>query len=106
MKRGMVVLAIILGSLAIVFGCTDDEQENGPETSLVREEVLRIAEQTAESEGFDISEYDMTGCHYESTGEDGTWTVFYELKPPTPPGGHFMVSVDDQTKQATLTRGE
>jgi hypothetical protein len=35
-----------------------------------------------------------------------TWTVFYQLKPPTPPGGHFLVSVDDRTKKATLARGE
>lgn len=106
MKKRIVVLAILFGSLAVVSGCADDKQENGPETSLDRAEVLQIAEQTAESEGYDIVEYNMTGCHYDSTGEDHTWTVFYELKPPTPPGGHFMVSIDDQTKEATLMQGE
>ncbi len=125
MKKRIVVLAILLGSLAAVFGCADDRQEDGtetsidraevpqiveqtdgPDTSLTRIEVLQIAEQTAESEGYDIVEYNMTGCHYDSTGEDHTWTVFYELKPPTPPGGHFMVSIDDQTKEATLAHGE
>jgi len=48
----------------------------------------------------------MTGCHYEFTEKDHTWTVFFQLKPPTPPGGHFTVYVDDQTKKATLMRGK
>ena len=106
MKTRIVILAVLLGSLAAVFGCVDDRQENGQETGLARTEVLRIAEQTAESEGYDIGEYNMTGCHYEFTSEDHMWTIFYELKPPTPPGGHFMVSIDDRTKEATLMQGE
>ena len=75
-------------------------------TNLARAEVLQIAEATARSEGYDVSKYNMTACHYEFTRKDHTWTVFYELKPPAPPGGHFMVSIDDQTKKASLAHGE
>ena len=78
----------------------------GADNQLTEAEVIRIAEQTAKAEGFDLARYDRTGCHYEYTEKNKTWTVFYQLKPPTPPGGHFLVSVDDRTKKATLARGE
>ncbi len=71
-----------------------------------QKEVITIAEATAKAEGFDLAEYDMTGCHYQFTNPDGTWTVFFQMKPPTPPGGHFNVTVNNQTRSATLMRGE
>jgi hypothetical protein len=73
---------------------------------LTKDEVIRIAEDTAKSEGFDIRKYNMTGCHYEYIRKDGTWTVLFELKPPTPPGGHFLVWINDKTKEAKLMHGE
>ena len=106
MKNRIVVIVILLGALPAVIGCAADKRENGHETKLTKAEVLRIAEVTAKSEGYDVRKYNMTGCHYEFTRKDHTWTVFYELKPPTPPGGHFLVWIDDQTKKATLARGE
>lgn len=81
-------------------------QENVSKTNLAESEVLRIAEATVKSEGYDVDKYNRTGCHYEFIHKDHTWTVFYELKPPTPPGGHFMISIDDQTKKAKLVHGE
>ena len=75
-------------------------------TILTKEEVLKIAQAKAKKEGYDLKKYDMKGCHYQFTRKDHTWTVFFELKPPTPPGGHFMVWVDDQTKEAKLMPGE
>ena len=81
--------------------------KSAPSTAqMTKKEVLLIAEAKAKSEGYDIAKYNMTGCHYEFTHKDRTWTVFYELKPPTPPGGHFFVSVNDQTKEARLAHGE
>jgi hypothetical protein len=80
--------------------------ENRPETNLTEAEVLRIAEETAKAQGLDVGKYNMAGCHYELTRKDRTWTVFYQLKPPTPPGEHFGVSVDDRTRKATLWLGE
>ena len=106
MKKRIVAFAILIGVLQSAFGCAEQKRETQPETSLARAEVLQIAEATARSEGYDVSKYNMTGCHYEFTSKDHTWTVFYELEPPAPPGGHFMVSIDDQTKKATLARGE
>ncbi len=106
MNNPIVALAVLFGALLAVVGCAKPSQENQPKTNLAKAEVLRIAEATAKSEGYDVDKYDMTGCHYEYTDKDKTWTVFYRLKPPTPPGGHFMVWIDDQTKKATVAPGE
>ncbi len=73
---------------------------------LTKDQVLRIAEETAKAEGYDLAKYDMTGCHYEYTAKDRSWTVFFAIKPPTPPGGHFGVIIDDPTGKARLMRGE
>ena len=106
MKKRIVVFAIFLGALLATFGYVKQMRETQSKTYLAEAEVLQIAEATAKSEGYDVRKYNMTGCDYEFTRKDHTWTVFYELKPPTPPGGHFMVSIDDQTKKASLTHGE
>jgi hypothetical protein len=106
MKKRIVVFAISLGVLLATFGCVKQMRETQSETNLAKAEVLQIAEEKAKSEGYDVRKYNMTGCYYEFTRKDHTWTVFYELKPPAPPGEHFMVSIDDQTKKASLARGE
>jgi len=105
MKAQITILACVLAAMFSGFGCAQ-QQSGKTEAQLSKNEVVRIAEAKARSEGFDLQKYNMTGCHYEFTEKDHTWTVFFQLKPPTPPGGHFMVSVDDQTKKATLMRGE
>ena len=106
MKKQIAVLIILFEVLTTAHGCTEPKQKNEPEANLTRAEVLRIAVETAKSEGYDIPKYNMTGCHYEYTRKDHTWIVFYELKPPTPPGGHFTVTIDDRTKEATLFQGK
>jgi hypothetical protein len=106
MKAHVAILACLIVSVFLSAGCAWGDNWNKTDSQLTRDEAIRIAEATARSEGFDIQKYNVTGCHYEFTRKDRTWTVFFELKPPTPPGGHFMVSVHDQTKKATLMRGE
>ena len=106
MNDRTLALAALLVSLAAAVGCERASRGNRPEANLTRAEVLRIAESAARSEGYDVGKYDMTGCDCESTAEGRTWTVSYDLKPLTPPGGHFMVSIDDKTRKATLARGE
>ncbi len=96
------VTTLLLGFVLAGFGCTNLKRGQTTGANLLKVEVLRIAEVTAISAGYEIRKYNMTGCHYEFTRKDLSWTVFYELKSPTPPGGHFMVSVDDLTRKATL----
>ena len=104
MTMRITVLSLVLAFLLAPIGC--GQRAKTPEPQLTKDEVISIAEATARAEGFDIRKYNMTGCHYEFTDKDHTWTVFFELKPPTPPGGHFLVVVDDQTKKATFMPGE
>ena len=104
MKAQITILICVLAAMFSGFGCA--QQSGTTEAQLQKNEVVRIAEAKARSEGFDLQKYNMTGCHYEFTEKDHTWTVFFQLKPPTPPGGHFTVCVDDQTKKATLMRGK
>jgi hypothetical protein len=104
MKAQITILICVLAVMFWGFGCAHQGGKTGAQ--LPKNEVIRIAEAKARSEGFDLGKYNMTGCHYELTEKDRTWTVFFQLKPPTPPGGHFMVIVDDGTKKATLMRGE
>jgi hypothetical protein len=106
MKTRVALLLCLIASVFLNSGCAGVADGSNTKTQLSREEVIQIAEAIARSEGFDIHKYKLTGCHFEFTSKDRTWTVFFELKPPTPPGGHFAVSVDDQTKKATLMRGE
>lgn len=75
-------------------------------TKLTKDEVVKIAQTQVKQEGFNLTKYILKGCYYEFTEKDKTWTVNFERKPPTPPGGHFSVYVDDQTKKATLMHGE
>jgi hypothetical protein len=106
MKMQIVVGTILFVVLFAIIGCTEANRDQAPGARLTQEEVIQIAKDTAKSDGYDLGKYNMTGCHYEFTRKDNTWTVFFELKPPTPPGGHFMVLVDDRTKKATLVPGE
>ena len=76
------------------------------QSNLTKDEVIHIAEDTAKAKGYKLSDYDMTGCHYEFIGKDHTWWVFFELKPPGFPGGHFLVWIDDETKKAELRGGQ
>ena len=104
MKAQITIITCVLAAMFSGLGCA--HQSGTTEAQLPKNEVIRIAEAKARSEGFDLQKYTMTGCHYEFTEKDHTWTVFFQLKPPTPPGGHFVVCVDDQTKKATLMRGK
>jgi hypothetical protein len=94
----MIILAVFESAMA-------DSSKNTVST-LARNEAIQLAEEKAKSEGIDLLKYNMTGCHYAFLHKDHTWSVFFEMKPPTPPGGHFIVTVDDRTKTTTLMYGE
>lgn len=104
MKKGF--LTIVALACLLVVGCSNGTQRDQGTARLEQDEVITIAKAKAEQEGFNLSKYDLKGCYYEFTRKDRTWTVFFELMPPTPVGGHFQVWVDDKTGKTTLMRGE
>ena len=72
---------------------------------LTQAKVIRLAREAAEREGIKLDRYKEPEANYEFTRKDGTWTVFFDGKVPTP-GNHFMVWVNDGTKKTKVMRGE
>lgn len=53
-------------------------------------EAIAEAERAAREAGYRVDEYDCLDVTSDRFG----WRVFYQLRPPTPVGGHFSVLVD------------
>ena len=106
-------VSIVTACLAIGCGRADNaltpqhgQLVKAPNTKLTEAEVLDLVSQFATKQKIEIKNYEITGCHYEYVRNDGNWVVFFALKPPTPPGAHFTVTVDDETKAIELIHGE
>lgn len=69
-------------------------------------DVVRIAGRAATAAGYKLADYQEPEAHFEFVRKDGSWTVFYVMKPPTLPGGHFQVWVDDKTGKTQVMPGE
>jgi len=86
-------------------GCVNARQITDASARLTKNEVLLIAKAKAIQEGFDLDDFNITGCRYY-VEDDETWTVFFEMKPPIVVGGHFLVWVNDLTREAVLMHGQ
>jgi hypothetical protein len=71
---------------------------------LSQAEVIRIATQAAERDGFRIADYKQPEAHYEFTRKDRSWTVFFDGRVAMP-GNHFGVHVNDLTGETQIHRG-
>ena len=102
------LLAVVLLVLCLVgSGCKPSGQGNVPGANLTKSQVIKVARTEARKEGFDLNKYDLKAVDYANTGERvQTWTVSFYGKPPTRPGDHFLIWVDDRTLDAKLMRGE
>ena len=96
----------MLATLLLFAGCVNGRRGINISTNLTKKEVLLIAKAKAIQEGFDLDDFDMTGCHYEYIGDEDMWTVFFEMKPPIVVGGHFLVEVNDVTRESILMHGQ
>tara|TARA_B100001094_G_C17726945_1_gene574722 strand:+ start:80 stop:406 length:327 start_codon:yes stop_codon:yes gene_type:complete len=101
MKKKLILHCQLMGILLGLTACRSYQR-----MKLEKSEVVEIAETAIVNQGYEINKYDMTGCHFEYTVRNQTWSVFYEQKAPTPPGAHFIVLVDDQTRKATVAHGQ
>jgi hypothetical protein len=63
---------------------------------------VQIAERLATRHGYKLSDYQSPQV---LAGDASHWMVYFEMKPPTPVGGHFHVLIDRVTKKVTLIPG-
>jgi hypothetical protein len=71
-------------------------------TAVSRTDAIVIATEAATAEGIAVADYDLA-----NVSEDGNrWDVFFTLKPPGRPGGHFMVVVVKNDGSARLIPGK
>lgn len=75
-------------------------------TRMSQQEVVRVANRAAADTGYKIADYKEPEARFEFVQKNGSWTVFFEQKPPAPPGGHFQVWVDDKTSKTQVLLGE
>lgn len=57
---------------------------------MTKGDAIEHAERAAREAGYPLDEYERAGV----TGDERGWRVFFRLKPPGRPGGHFTVRVD------------
>jgi hypothetical protein len=87
----------------LVVGCA-----RSASTRLSQQDVIQVASRAATDAGYKVADYKEPEAHFEFVRKDGSWTVFFERKPPTPVGGggHFQVWVDDKTSRTQVMPGE
>ena len=105
-------------SLLLTAACAKDkepERDRAPRDSklavyivpyLSPTEVERIAQQVATTNGIALERYYDPIVHFDTSNSNGNWQVSFQMKDPTPPGGHFTVLVNDRTSKTTYMAGE
>src|ERR1044071_1691204 len=58
---------------------------------LTNQEARTIAERSAVANGEILEHYEDPVVHFEASGIEPTWRVTFQMKHPTPPGGHFTI---------------
>lgn len=56
---------------------------------MTEDEAIAQAERAASDAGYRLDDYEQAGV----TGDEDGWRIFYRLRPPGRPGGHFAVRV-------------
>jgi hypothetical protein len=96
MHRYSVLLVTVV---MLIAGCTRSPQ-------MSQAEVVRLAGRAAADAGYELADFKEPQAHFEFLRKKNSWTVFYERKPPTLPGGHFQVWVNDKTGKTQVMRGQ
>jgi hypothetical protein len=108
---------VLILALFISASCTGKQKSAPPKappdttpktefnTTLTAEKAIALANAEATKQGRDLDEYDPPKAQYDSAVKGKDWTVFYEGKTKAP-GNHFLVWVNDETKECKLMPGE
>ena len=67
---------------------------------LTNEQALEIATTVAQKAGNHLEEYQAPRVIFDS--DERKWSVYWDMKPPEPPGGYIRILVDDKTADARL----
>jgi hypothetical protein len=97
MKHGWWFGLVLIG----VAGCAAPKAAT---PAISEADARSIAEKKGTEEKYDMSVFRIVSV--ERDQEKGEWRVFAEHRPPTPPGGHFIVYVDGTSGAARLVHGE
>jgi hypothetical protein len=92
MKAGPSVLALV--GAVLLAGCAH----------LTHLEVIGIAKQAAERQGYHLRNYRKPAVRYEIGPEGKCWSVFFDCREPFP-GNHFYVIVNDRSGVAKVMGG-
>jgi hypothetical protein len=121
MRRGTHAgLSLIAGlALAAAFsGCSGaDPSEGASEVAgpklevaivpwLEPAEAVQVAKSSMAAASIDLSRYQEPVITSKVVDSKVEWTVTFQMKEPTPPGGHYTVLVDDLSRKTTLKAGE
>src|SRR4051812_21605607 len=101
MKASWFLIGLLAGAGCRHPACNNHTPLPGPRVSegtaqLTEAGVMEIAERLAAREGVPIQDYQPPTIRFDSATEE--WWLWYDLKPPGRPGGHFGVRVYDKTK--------
>jgi hypothetical protein len=74
-----------------------------PGARLTEATAIQVGVALARQKGINLKHYEPPEVRFDSTRRQ--WRLFYMEKPPGRPGGHFTVTVDDQTMEAQFHGG-
>jgi hypothetical protein len=79
------------------------EAPAGPNTELSAQDAINLADTEASAQGYDLNEYQRPKADYSTVRDK--WSIFYDSKPTegmTQMGKHFLVTIEDKTKKASI----
>ena len=76
------------------------------DAQLSKAEVIHIATDRAELQGIDLAQFYEPDVEYRVAGQSRTWWLFFKGRDPSGVGNHFLIQVDDRTREAQFHGGK
>lgn len=109
----LVPLSLFCLAAATLTGCGTPRAHTSPPTvqkavvapgaRLTEATAVQVGAALARQKGINLMHYEPPEVRFDLTRRQ--WRLFYMEKPPGRPGGHFTVTVDDQTMEAQFHGG-
>ena len=98
--RIVFLLAFFITSTAFASSCPKGHHV----PQLKEADAISIANDAAKKEGVNLSKFRTPDAHFEYVDKNCTWAVFYEGIEPLI-GNHFLVVVDDGSRETEFVQG-